>query len=427
LFVHGTCARELRNGSRGRLTHIFREVLPRASHSWIDSRTDSGRRVDEKENRMFCVARIRNKLVLSASLLGLLNTAGCPQSETIPADAAVANDQQSAASAQAAPGSTAGVASPTAPILFVSDTVNGVLAFSAPATADGDVAPKNHIWGTYGYAAWLVSSVAVGVDRSGALVALTSNDGISVFKGAQSATGNRTPDRDIYGPSTGLSLDAATNDDLIFDRTNDRALACNYAGVFVFDRFSADSRQGDIAPTRTITSIDLKDPHSLALGPNGDLYVADVDKVAVFAGGGARDGAIRADRIIQLPAADAVVAGTLSHPASVFVDAQDRLYVIQSEPGFVYVLDQASARAGTVAPDRVIDFDFDLSSSSSKDFYPIDVVVDAQGVGYILDALSAAIRVVDNIAARTGTITPDRTIQGPTTKLEQPNALFVWE
>lgn len=380
---------------------------------------------------MLCMTRFGRNLVLSASVLALLNAAGCPQSgtnsEDSDASAAAGSETQSGANPQATPGSTTGAVSPASPILFVSDTVSGVLAFSAPAAASGDVAPANHIWGTYGYAAWLVSSVALGVDRSGSLVALTSNDGISVFKGAQSATGNRTPDRDIYGPSTGLSLDAATNDDLIIDRTNDRALACNYAGVFIFDRFSADGRQGDIAATRTISSSDLTQPRSLALGANGDLYVADVDQVVVFANGGLRDGAVRADRIIRIPAPDAVVAGTLSRPASIFVDAQDRLYVVQSDPGFIFVFDGASDLAGTVTPNRVIDFDFDLSSAFDKNFYPTDLAVDAQGVGYVLDAFNMAIRVVDRIAERSGTLTPDRTIQGPGTKLDQPNALFIWE
>src|SRR5262249_35647098 len=160
-------------------------------------------------------------------------------------------------------------------------------------------------------------------------------------------------------------------------------LACNFAGVFIFDRFSGDARGGDIAPTRKFTSPDLTDPHSLALGANGDLYVTDLDRVVVFAKGGARSGTINADRVIRIPAPDAAVEGALSIPHSVFVDASDRLYVTDSQRGFIFVLEGAAGLSGTVTPSRVIDFDFDPDGAFSKDFRPTDIVVDRQGVGFV--------------------------------------------
>lgn len=373
------------------------------------------------------------QFVLGTGVAGLLSIAGCPQAgeagddTTGAAAAGASSGNQPQSGAQSGSGASAGAASPAAPLLFVSDTANGVLTFSSPATTDGDAAPLNHISGTYGYAAWLVSAVALGVDRTGALVALTSNDGISVFKRAETASGNLTPDRDIYGDATGLTLDSAANDDMVVDVANDRVLACNFAGVFIFDRFSNDGRQGNVAPTRKFSSADLTDPHSLALGSNGDLYVTDLDRIVVFASGGTRSGAIRADRIIKIPAPDAAVEGALSIPDSVFVDAGDRLYVTDTNRGFIFVLEGAAALNGTVAPSRVIDFDFDPDGAFSKNFRPTDIVVDRQGIGYVIDAFSSVIRVIDNIATRSGTLTPDRTIQGPASQLDQPNSLFIWE
>ena len=372
------------------------------------------------------MSAFRFALIVSGSVVFVLNLAGCPQD-----GAALDTDGATPAGNSNTNNNTSGATklAPSAPILFVADGINGVMSFRNPATLDGDVPPTTHITGTHGFALWLDTPVQLSVDKFGDLIALTSDDGISIIDDAESARGQLTPVRDVFGNATELSLVASVNTGLFVDRGADRLFACNHKGIMIWDDFSGRALDGDVPPTRMITSPDLFDPEALALAPNGDLYVSVSDRIVVFANAASRSGAIRADRSIEVLAEWAVVQGTTVTPRTICLDTAGRLYVVESEPGFIYVIDNVAARSGVIPPDRTIDFDFDPTSDSifAKDFFPNAIAVDSKGNGYVSDFQHDAIRIIPNIGTRSGTLPEEGTLAGFNSRIAQVNGLFIWE
>lgn len=318
-------------------------------------------------------------------------------------------------------GGLAGRVSPSAPILFVADEQSGLLSFKNPATLNGRPAPDTRIFGRF---IVLDRPSAVGVDRFGDLLALTPSDGITVIPGAEAATGDLNPTRRVSGPDTNLTHFSSTaNSAMAYDRDADRLFICNSSGVLVWDRFSTLKLDGNVAPNRIINSPDLFSPHSLALAPNGDLYVSSTRGVAVFENAAARDGNIPADRFIRILDEAAVVQGSsIIVKDGIAVDGANRLYVLAF--GLIFVLDNASELDGMVLPSRTIDIELPEVSISElrPEFDPAEIVIDSGGTAYVADQQHATIHIIPSIGSQNGTLPVGQTLSGLNT-----NGLFLWE
>lgn len=381
------------------------------------------------------------------SLVLLLNIAGCPQGDTNVdggGDSGTNNDSGRGVGVGANTNGSAGGATgtndgsgtdvgptdretvtPSTPILFVGDKNGGLLSFKNPASLNGDVAPTTRIFGTFNVRE---DAVALAVDRFGDLLSLSSDIGLAVFNGAETAAGDLSPNRRLTGSDTQLTHDFTLNSALLYDRSADRLFACNASAILVWDNVSA--LDGNAAPTRSITSPDLNGPRSMALGPNGDLYVTATTHVAVFKNAAARDGDLRADRVIRFLDESSVIAGTTITVDTVFVDGADRLYVYDSEPGaIIFVLDNAAALDGVVAPNRTIDIELAPTTPGSfaPEFFPAAMTVDSSGTGYVADFGQDAIHIIPNIGARDGVLPAEQSIAGPNTQFDEIGGLFIWE
>src|SRR5262249_53256995 len=109
----------------------------------------------------------------------------------------------------------------------------------------------------------------------------------------------------------------------------------------------------------------------------------------------------------------------------IFIDDQDRLYVVDASNKRVLIFNAASTLTGTLTtgdhtPDRI------LTVAGATVGALSDIAIDTRGTGYITDSTSNAIYIYDNIGSRsTGSATPDRTVSGPSTLLSGPRHLHL--
>lgn len=387
---------------------------------------------------------------LSSAMCGLvclLFAAGCPQAATTLEDldgqgAGLAATPQSEPAVAGAPRDTpaappaggpaapavpianappaSGTIQPSAPLLFTYGSSghiklidDGVFALANPSRLNGDylrneVVPTNFIPAIDGRVRWLDTPLAFAVDRAGALVVLFA-DGMLVFNNAETADGNLITDRRL---DASRHVEWNTPNAMLMDRERDRLFVSTGDVIFVFDQFSKIPG-GQVTPTRIIESIDFDGiaPLSLAFGPNGDLYAAANGAVLVFTDPANRSGRTLADRIIQVESPGFSLFSDAIFPEAVFVDPQDRLYVILDET--LYVIDQAATRDGVTLVDRKITLD-------SRQRLQL-LAIDAAGTGFLLDH-DATISIVENIGTRDGTVTPERTVRRLGSR-----GLYLWE
>jgi hypothetical protein len=337
----------------------------------------------------------------------------------------------------------AGSVTPPQPTLFVFDAFNGAFAFPNPATANGNVTPTIHFWGRPDGSDDAPSFLhGAAVDRSGALLFLENGLRLDVFSNALPADPFPQPDATIASSDlvdTGVAA-------MTYDRPNDRLFIISQdigsdvlpARVLVYDNITRAPRVGNVAANRIIASTDLNFTmvRGTALGPNGDLYIVRPgspsmpdDSVVVYTNAATRNGQTRVDRIITVSVGPD--PGDFAEIDNIFIDGSDRLYVLDNNAGFVHVLEGAATLNGANSPVRSIDFDFLPDDPRFKNFGPLSLTIDSRGTGYILADiradLHAAILVLDNIATRSGTIVPDRIIEGPDVGFEFANGLYLWE
>lgn len=242
----------------------------------------------------------------------------------------------------------------------------------------------------------------------------TTLPGITIYDNATTVGGNTSPSRFVAGSQTGLTAALA----MAFDPTRDLLFVSNVDNVsriLAFGNVSTVAFNGNVAPVRTITSTGvLNSPVGINLDSRGDLYVANqgANNVLVYANAGTLDGDVVPSRTIT--------SGAFSNVFDVWVDADDTLYVLRNgDPPGVLVFPSAAGLNGSAEPPGTI--------TIPGAGFLTSITVGSNGTGYIVDNSRNAIYVVDAIATRTGTINPDRTIQGPRTGLDSPIRLFLRE
>jgi hypothetical protein len=309
---------------------------------------------------------------------------------------------------------------PNSPTLFIADANKGIISFANINVADGNVAPTTFIDSFERLRQtsdqFPMTALAVCVDRTGTLIVNDAFPALRFYNNAAKVTGIPAPNREIGGLGSRL----ADSLGMTYDRENDRLFVATSDRVLIFEGATL-KQNGEVAPTRLFSSPDLPGGGSIALGPNGDLYMTDLleQRILVFANAGLRSGEIRADRVIELFIISNVVC----------VDSSDRLYVAGATGDVIAVVDKASSLDGEVRDFREMRLSgvraIDEAGSAQPEIEAL--VVDSRGIGYVADRANAAIHVIDNIGSRTGDIRTDRAIHGPAVEFIRALAIFLWE
>lgn len=300
------------------------------------------------------------------------------------------------------------------PTLYIANfSGNNVVAYdiSNPNNVNGNIAPDANLQGAQ---TLLVQPSDIIIDAGGALLAsnfgtpsVTGYDNADVLTGIN---GNVAPSRNVQGAATLLngptSLAANTVNDLAFvaDNGTDQ--------IYVYANASTNAFNGNLAPTRTIASVDINDPFGINFGGNDVLYVANNgnNTVAAFANASNLNGNVNATRIIQ--------SGFFTNLFDVFIDDSDTMFVVDAN-GSIFTFNNASTLNGNVNPD------FTLTVPPAVGLTAI--AVDSGGTGYIVDSVNDAVYSYDNIATLNGAVNPTRTLQGANTQLNAPIRVFLIE
>jgi hypothetical protein len=307
---------------------------------------------------------------------------------------------------------------PVTPQLYVANfSGNGVLSFQNPSTVNGNQAPSTNVSGPQTALA-LPSDIVV--TASGILLAANFGavpPSITVYPNASTANGNVVPARNVQGANTGLNSPVS----IAISAANDLAFVINTAGTFDINVFAGASTAGflgNLPPARTIRSAAINTPRGINFGANDQLYVANNvgNTVVVFHNASTRNGTIAPDRTLT----NAAFVGLFD----CFVDEGDRLYVVNSLAGGnrIHVINNASTQNGavTIASTLTVTGAANLTA----------IAVDRNQTGYIVDSNApggGAIYAYNNINTRNGAFAPDRTITGATTQLNLPIRVFLVE
>lgn len=298
---------------------------------------------------------------------------------------------------------------PTEPRLYIANFGgNNVTSYAEPWMVNGNIAPDTNLAGAQ---TQLFSPADIVVNSANQLLAANfAAASITTYDNADASNGNLAPDGNVQGAATGLAnpvtLAINPSEDLLFvaDVTTDVVQV--YAGT------STSTFNGNIAPTRTISSAALNNPFGINFGANDDLYVANNGgtNILVFANASSINGTVAPTRIIT----SAVFANVFD----VFVDDNDTMYVVDAT-GFIYTFFDASTLNGVVAPD--------LALTVPPAVFLTAIAVDSAGTGYIVDATGNAVYSYDDMDTLNGAINPDRTITGANTQLATPIRVFLVE
>ncbi len=304
------------------------------------------------------------------------------------------------------------VAPSSARLFVVNRDGNSVTSYLQPGLAEGDVAPATRIAGA---ATRLSSPRAAVVNSAGALIAANfATSTLTGYDSALDATGNLAPSLLVQGPATLLETPTA----MAFDAGGD-VLYLAETGLInriaAYADVSKPGFNGNVAPVRAITSGSMLSPFGIFLDSNDNLYVGNnsYNNVVVFARVSTLDDYVPANRTLN--------SADFGSVYGVFVDSSDRLLVVNSAAGGnrVVVFRNASTLNGW------IDADLTLTVPGAVSLTAIGI--DAAGTGYLLDSGANAILVYERIATRSGSVPPDRRIQGPNTRLSGPAGLFLVE
>jgi hypothetical protein len=243
------------------------------------------------------------------------------------------------------------------------------------------------------------------------IVANADADSLNLYFGAESVDGNQAPQFVVEGVST--LLDRPTS--MAYDAGGGWVFVLNGGSntdILVFPGPSQVVFDGDLAPVRVISSTALIAPTDIVLDAADNLYVANngARNVLVFEDASELDGDAAPTRT--------VTSASFLDPFGVFVDRFNRLYVVE-RGGQVLMFDNAAGLDGTVAPSRTVIVSGVQSLTA--------VVVDDMNTGYVLDVDADALYSFANLPSLSGTVAPDRIVQGGSTELSRPVRMFLLE
>lgn len=208
--------------------------------------------------------------------------------------------------------------------------------------------------------------------------------------------GSRKPSQtSLFGPK-GIAVDAAGNL-YVADSGNNRILRYPKP-VKQTGRITPDVLIGQADFTSSVSAVvnaaSLNSPAGLALGPDGDLFVADSgnNRVVEFAAGaGSQASAIRVYGQPNLNTSTApgfVSAQTLNFPLGVYVDSAFNLFVADTgaKRALVFPNTQVAPPAGLPAAFVIGQSRFDtLGGGGTKLSTPVDIALDSSGNIYVSD------------------------------------------
>lgn len=255
------------------------------------------------------------------------------------------------------------------------------------------------------------------IDNRGALYVINNAKGgsIAVYDDPMTATGNRAPDRLVFGGTTQLSTSPTG---LAIDHENELLYVTNGMDeLLVFEIAPPELFDGDIAPIRTFhVDLPLMSFNQVRFA-DGSLYLVDVrggtSDIMAFDDPEALQGAVTPDRVISNVEFDNTIG--------IDIDDLGRMWVGVRDTGEVLMYNDATALDGAPLPDialSIIDVAIDPK--------PAFATTDSEDRLYIADSNGNAILVFDEASELVGGPTaPDRVIDS--TELIAPNRLVVFE
>jgi DNA-binding beta-propeller fold protein YncE len=233
-----------------------------------------------------------------------------------------------------------------------------------------------------------------------------ASDTLLVYESANSVSGNTVASRTVAGGIT--TLDEPRG--IAVDMARNRIYVANAVDNSILVFSSARTMTGDIAPARTISGGTLNGPTGLFLDVVNDrLYVTNNggDSVLVY---DSASTAIVPTRTLAGAATD------LDAPTGIYADTtRNLLYVATAGiTNQILVFNNAATVNGNIAPARSIP----VSSAPAGIF--VDVIADRLYV-----ASGNTILIFDGASTANSASTPDRTISGGGSMLNQPRDIFV--
>jgi hypothetical protein len=299
------------------------------------------------------------------------------------------------------------------PVLFVANFApggNSVVSFEDPESLNGNIPPATVLSGGQTQLSQ-PSDIVVSTGET-LIVSNFTTDAITSYDDAFNTNGNFSPSGNVQGNATQLdqptTLAINPNEDLLFVANvgvSDDILVFSSASTSVFN--------GNLPPTRVISSLSLNNPTGINLDDNDNLYVANSgsNNILVFANASNLNGTVDPLRTIT--------STFFTNVFDVYISSLDNLYVVDATGGNIYIYNNASSLNGSVDPDLILTVQGAGTLSA--------ISVDSNGIGYIVDNSNDAIYSYDNIANLNGTLPPDRVIQGSSTQLNDPIRVFLVE
>ncbi len=310
--------------------------------------------------------------------------------------------------------------------LFVVNNNQPMTTYDDATALDGEIAFTTRL--NLGSATSLFQPRSLVVTRTGRLLVSRQNGGIVGYDSALTATEDTPADIVTEGDNSGLESPIS----FAYDATNDRLYVGDAnadGGILVFDAVSSFTLDGDRAPDRTFgppdripfnteaitisMTIDAMD-----LDSDGNLFVSDTSglngnqsRILVFVDPGTADGA-------AVPAQE-FTSTAWDNIEDLVVDANGALYVVASGDE-VWMFAAPTTLEGDVLPDTTLVVQGDRVDIEG-------IVVGSDGTGYLADRGNHAIYSYDNLGTLSGTLVPDRTLEGFGTRLSGPRQMFLLE
>jgi len=207
----------------------------------------------------------------------------------------------------------------------------------------------------------------------------------------------KTPSSTSLSAPTGIAVDPSSGTLYVADSGNNRVLRFPRP-VSQSGRITPDAVLGQTnltsATSASVNSASLNTPGGLAIGPNGDLFVADSGNNRVLdfpAGAGTGSSAVRVygqpNMTVGLRTSQ-VSAQTLSFPQGIFVDQGSNLYVADTGANRVLIFPntQSGPSAGAVAATVIGQADFSGTPGAISFQAPLGVGLDSSGNVYVGDS-----------------------------------------